>query len=36
VVDRVWQHPITGGPEASEIEAYTALGFISARTRRAS
>jgi F420-dependent oxidoreductase-like protein len=34
VVDHVWQHPIMGGPEASEIEAYTTLGFIAARTRR--
>ena len=35
VVDHVWQHPIMGGPELSEIEAYTTLGFIAARTRRA-
>src|SRR6266508_1314455 len=34
VVDHVWQHPIVGGLEASEIEAYTTLGFIAARTRR--
>ena len=34
VVDHVWQHPIMGGPELSEIEAYTTLGFIAARTRR--
>src|SRR6266516_7857420 len=34
VVDHIWQHPIMGGPEASEIEAYTTLGFIAARTRR--
>jgi F420-dependent oxidoreductase-like protein len=34
VVDHVWQHPIMGGPEASEIEAYTTLGYIAARTRR--
>ena len=34
VVDHVWQHPIMGGPEASEIEAYATLGFIAARTRR--
>jgi F420-dependent oxidoreductase-like protein len=33
VVDHVWQHPIMGGPEASEIEAYTTLGYIAARTR---
>ena len=35
VVDHVWQHPIMGGPELSEIEAYTTLGFIAAQTRRA-
>src|SRR6266536_4833489 len=34
VVDHIWQHPIMGGPEANEIEAYTTLGFIAARTRR--
>jgi len=34
VVDHVWQHPIMGGPELNEIEAYTTLGFIAARTRR--
>src|SRR6266508_1299583 len=34
VVDHVWQHPIVGGLEASQIEAYTSLGFIAARTRR--
>jgi F420-dependent oxidoreductase-like protein len=34
VVDHVWQHPIMGGPEASEIEAYTTLGFIAGRTSR--
>jgi F420-dependent oxidoreductase-like protein len=34
MVDHVWQHPIMGGPEASEIEGYTALGFIAARTQR--
>jgi F420-dependent oxidoreductase-like protein len=34
VVDHLWQHPVMGGPEASEIEAYTTLGFIAARTRR--
>jgi hypothetical protein len=26
-------HIIMGGPETSEIEAYTTLGFIAARTR---
>jgi F420-dependent oxidoreductase-like protein len=35
VADHVWLHPIMGGPEVSQIEAYTALGFIAARTRRA-
>jgi F420-dependent oxidoreductase-like protein len=35
VADHVWQHPIMGGPELSQIEAYTTLGFIAARTRRA-
>ena len=34
VADHVWQHPIMGGPELNEIEAYTTLGFIAARTRR--
>ena len=35
VADHVWQHPIMGGPEASQIEAYTTLGFIAAHTSRA-
>jgi F420-dependent oxidoreductase-like protein len=34
VTDHVWLHPIVGGPEASQVEAYTTLGFIAARTRR--
>ena len=34
VVDHVWQHPLMGGVERSEIEAYTSLGFIAAHTRR--
>jgi F420-dependent oxidoreductase-like protein len=34
VADHVWQHPIMGGPEVSQIEAYATLGFIAARTRR--
>jgi F420-dependent oxidoreductase-like protein len=34
VADHVWGHPATGGPEASQIEAYTTLGFIAAHTRR--
>ena len=35
VDDHLWQHPIMGGPEVSQIEAYTTLGFIAAHTRRA-
>jgi F420-dependent oxidoreductase-like protein len=34
VSDHLWQHPAMGGPEASQIEAYTTLGFIAAHTRR--
>jgi F420-dependent oxidoreductase-like protein len=34
VTDHLWLHPIMGGPELSQIEAYTTLGFIAARTRR--
>jgi F420-dependent oxidoreductase-like protein len=34
VADHVWQHPLMGGPMAGQIEAYTTLGFIAARTRR--
>src|SRR5690349_18635862 len=34
VDDHLWQHPIMGGPETSQIEAYTTLGFIAAHTRR--
>jgi F420-dependent oxidoreductase-like protein len=34
VTDHLWQHPILGGPEASQLEAYTTLGFIAAHTRR--
>jgi len=34
VVDHLWQHPIMGGPEVSQIEAYTTLGFIAAHTRQ--
>jgi alkanesulfonate monooxygenase SsuD/methylene tetrahydromethanopterin reductase-like flavin-dependent oxidoreductase (luciferase family) len=34
VADHVWQHPIMGGPTESQIEAYTALGFIAGKTRR--
>jgi len=35
VTDHVWLHPVMGGPERSQVEAYTTLGFIAARTRRA-
>ena len=35
VSDHVWGSQYTGGVEASQIEAYTTLGFIAARTRRA-
>ena len=34
VADHVWLHPIIGGPIGNHIEAYTALGFIAAQTRR--
>ena len=34
VADHVWGSQYTGGVEASQIEAYTTLGFIAARTRR--
>src|SRR5262245_33125244 len=34
VSDHVWGSKWTGGTEASQIEAYTTLGFIAARTRR--
>lgn len=34
VADHLWQHPTMGGPETSQIEAYTTLGFIAAHTRR--
>jgi F420-dependent oxidoreductase-like protein len=34
VTDHVWGSKYTGGVEASQIEAYTTLGFIAARTRR--
>jgi F420-dependent oxidoreductase-like protein len=33
VADHLWQHPIMGGPEVSQIEAYTTLGFIAAHTQ---
>ena len=34
VSDHVWGSKYTGGVEASQIEAYTTLGFIAAHTRR--
>src|SRR5712692_11456270 len=34
VADHLWQHPLMGGPQVSQIEAYTTLGFIAAHTRR--
>ena len=34
VTDHVWGSQYTGGIEASQVEAYTMLGFIAARTRR--
>src|SRR5439155_1463592 len=32
--DHVWGSQYTGGVVASQVEAYTSLGFIAARTRR--
>ena len=34
VTDHVWGSQYTGGVEASQVEAYTMLGFIAARTQR--
>ncbi len=34
VADHLWQHPLLGGPQVSQVEAYTTLGFIAAHTRR--
>jgi len=34
VTDHLWGSQYTGGVEASQVEAYTTLGFIAARTRR--
>ena len=34
VTDHLWLHPIMGGPETSQVEAYTTLGFIAAHTSR--
>src|SRR5919201_4250730 len=32
--DHVWGSTYTGGVETAQVEAYTTLGFIAARTRR--
>jgi F420-dependent oxidoreductase-like protein len=34
VTDHVWGSRYTGGVESNQLEAYTALGFIAARTQR--
>ncbi|WP_376795472.1 TIGR03560 family F420-dependent LLM class oxidoreductase [Thermogemmatispora sp.] len=34
VADHLWLHPIIGGPEGPQLEAYTTLGFIAAHTQR--
>jgi len=34
VADHVWVHPIIGGPLKNHLEAYTALSYIAAHTRR--
>jgi alkanesulfonate monooxygenase SsuD/methylene tetrahydromethanopterin reductase-like flavin-dependent oxidoreductase (luciferase family) len=34
VADHVWMHPIMGGPLKGHLEAYTALGYIAAHTKR--
>jgi F420-dependent oxidoreductase-like protein len=34
VADHVWVHPIIGGPLRNHLEAYTALSYIAAHTRR--
>ncbi|HTT90554.1 MAG TPA: LLM class F420-dependent oxidoreductase [Acidimicrobiales bacterium] len=36
VMDHVWQIHVIGPPEHEMLEAYTALGYIAARTRRIS
>jgi F420-dependent oxidoreductase-like protein len=36
VMDHVWQIHVVGPPEHEMLEAYTALGYIAARTRRIS
>src|SRR5438093_6530028 len=34
VADHVWVHPIIGGPLKNHLEAYTALSYIAAHTKR--
>jgi F420-dependent oxidoreductase-like protein len=34
VMDHVWQIPVIGPPENEMLEAYTALGFLAAKTER--
>jgi len=34
VADHLWQHPIMGGPDASEPECYATLAFLAANTAR--
>ncbi len=36
LADHLWLHPIMGGPEGSEPECYTMLGFLAASTNRIS
>jgi F420-dependent oxidoreductase-like protein len=36
VMDHFWQLPALGGPDQAMLEAYTLLGGLAARTRRAS
>jgi F420-dependent oxidoreductase-like protein len=35
VTDHLWLHPIMGGPELSQVQAYTTLGYIAAHTHSA-
>jgi alkanesulfonate monooxygenase SsuD/methylene tetrahydromethanopterin reductase-like flavin-dependent oxidoreductase (luciferase family) len=35
IADHLWLSPYVGGPLGNHLEAYTSLGFIAARTRRA-
>jgi F420-dependent oxidoreductase-like protein len=35
VMDHLWQIPMIGPPEHEMLEAYTALGFLAAHTKRA-